>query len=208
MELMGLLLRRFGSIISKHSDYRAVRMCSERYLCTGTELGSGAFSTVYLGRHVDTARPVAIKTMDWVRLTHNKPKQRETLLREIEIMRASEHPNIVHLYDTVRDDSMVHLVMEYCAGGTLEDFVKRKGPLSEDLCRHFLRQLGNLDAFKTAKIPSAPMRTNYRSRAALGLKYLRGKGVIHRDLKPANLLLSSDQETANLKIADFTYAQS
>lgn len=80
--------------------------------------------------------------MDWDNLTRGKPKQEASLTNEIEIMRASDHPNIVRLYDVVREGCMIHLVMEYCGGGTLEDFIKTQGPLPEDESRHFVRQLG------------------------------------------------------------------
>jgi serine/threonine protein kinase len=85
---------------------------------------------------------VAIKTMDWDNLTRGKPKQEAALTNEIEIMRSSDHPNIVRLYDVIRDGCMVHLVMEYCGGGTLEDYIQNKGPIPEEDCRAFVRQLG------------------------------------------------------------------
>jgi tRNA A-37 threonylcarbamoyl transferase component Bud32 len=182
MELMALILRRFGLITRTHRDFKNVHLWQD-YFCTGVVLGKGAFATVFLGRHVKTAKAVAIKTMDWDNLTRGKPRQEAALTNEIEIMRASDHPNIVRLYDIVREGCMIHLVMEYCGGGTLEDYIQSRGPIPEEESRHFVRQL------------------------ALGLKFLRDKGIIHRDLKPENLLLSSDQETANLKIADFTFAR-
>lgn len=182
MELMALILRRFGLLTRTHREFKNVHLWQD-YFCTGVVLGKGAYATVFLGRHVKTAKVVAIKTMDWDNLTRGKPKQEASLTNEIEIMRASDHPNIVRLYDVVREGCMIHLVMEYCGGGTLEDFIKTQGPLPEDESRHFVRQL------------------------ALGLKFLRDKGIIHRDLKPENLLLSSDQGTASLKIADFTFAR-
>jgi tRNA A-37 threonylcarbamoyl transferase component Bud32 len=182
MELMGLILRRFGIITRTHREFKNIHLWQE-YFCTGVVLGRGAYATVFLGRHVKTAKAVAIKTMDWDNLTRGKPKQEAALTNEIEIMRSSDHPNIVRLYDVIRDGCMVHLVMEYCGGGTLEDYIQNKGPIPEEDCRAFVRQL------------------------ALGLKFLRDKGIIHRDLKPENLLLSAEQETATLKIADFTFAR-
>ncbi|WZY73320.1 hypothetical protein YC2023_005560 [Brassica napus] len=43
---------------------------------------------------------------------------------------------------------------------------------------------------------------------AAGLQVLRDNNIIHRDLKPQNLLLSTDGNDADLKIADFGFARS
>lgn len=55
--------------------------------------------------------------------------------------------------------------MEYCDGGDLSSFIKKKHKLPESACRRFLQQL------------------------ALALRYLRDHNVCHMDLKPQNLLL-------------------
>lgn len=56
--------------------------------------------------------------------------------------------------------------MEYCDGGDLSRFIKKKHKLPENICRRFLQQL------------------------ALALRYLRDHNVCHMDLKPQNLLLT------------------
>lgn len=56
--------------------------------------------------------------------------------------------------------------MEYCDGGDLSNFIKKRHALPEPICRQFLQQL------------------------ALALRYLRDHGVCHMDLKPQNLLLT------------------
>jgi serine/threonine protein kinase len=180
--MLKLLQRRFGAIINTHPTLKNICLW-EDYCCTGQELGRGAYSTVYLGRHVKTAKTVAIKAMDWDRLTRGSPKTESTLRNEIEILRTMDHSHIVKLYDVLREGAMVYIIMEYCGGGSLEEYINKKGPLPEDEVQHFTKQL------------------------ALGLQYMRGKGIIHRDLKPENLLLTVAHETGNLKIADFTFAR-
>lgn len=59
----------------------------------------------------------------------------------------------------------IYIVMEYCDGGDLSSFIKKKHRLPENICRRFLQQL------------------------ALALRYLRNHNVCHMDLKPQNLLL-------------------
>lgn len=40
------------------------------------------------------------------------------------------------------------------------------------------------------------------------VKYCHDLGIVHRDLKPENLLLSSQHDDANIKLADFGFARS
>ncbi|KAK2502304.1 hypothetical protein MC885_018891, partial [Smutsia gigantea] len=100
-----------------------------------------------------------------------------------------QHENIVALYDVQELPNSVFLVMEYCNGGDLADYLQAKGTLSEDTIRVFLHQI------------AAAMRT------------LHSKGIIHRDLKPQNILLSytsrrkSSVSGIRIKIADFGFAR-
>ena len=112
-------------------------------------------------------------------------KHRENLVREIELLRGARHPNIVRLYSVSRRETEYWLVLEFCAGGDLQHWV-RKQPrhrLSEVAAHLFFAQL------------------------AAGLLFMAERGLIHRDLKPANLLLSEESPTAQLKIADFGFAR-
>ncbi|XP_076243644.1 unc-51 like kinase 3 homolog Aduk isoform X2 [Calliopsis andreniformis] len=72
--------------------------------------------------------------------------------------------------------------MEYCDGGDLSSFIKKRHSLPEFICRRFLQQL------------------------ALALKYLRNHNVVHMDLKPQNLLLMKKPQLT-LKVGDFGFAQ-
>ncbi|OIV95176.1 hypothetical protein TanjilG_21566 [Lupinus angustifolius] len=78
----------------------------------------------------------------------------------------------------------IYLVLEYCGGGDLAAYIRRRGKVSEATARHFMRQL------------------------AAGLQVLQEKHLIHRDLKPQNLLLTSTSATPFLKIGDFGFARS
>ena len=104
-------------------------------------------------------------------------------------MRQSDHPNIIKLYDIIRDpgDKVVHLVLEYCDGGDVGEYIKRNGSVDEATARGMLTQM------------------------AAGLTAMREKNLIHRDLKPQNLLLTSAGASGDgekiLKIADFGFAR-
>ncbi|KAJ0063999.1 hypothetical protein NL108_015731, partial [Boleophthalmus pectinirostris] len=128
---------------------------------------------------------VAIKSIN----KKNLSKSQILLGKEIKILKELQHENIVALYDVQETPNSVFLVMEYCNGGDLADYLQAKGTLREDTLRVFLQQI------------SAAMRV------------LHSKGIIHRDLKPQNILLSytgrkkSGVSGIRVKIADFGFAR-
>ncbi|TMW58750.1 hypothetical protein Poli38472_006895 [Pythium oligandrum] len=151
-----------------------------------SKLGSGSFAVVYKGYHKVTKVPVAIKAMSLSKLNS---KLLANLEMEIAIMRQIDHPNVVKLYEIKKTEKHMYLMLEFCAGGDLQQYMRRqhqqKGvtTLSETVAQHFLREL------------------------AKGMKCLWTHNLIHRDLKPQNLLLTEDSSTASLKIADFGFAR-
>jgi serine/threonine protein kinase len=104
----------------------------------------------------------------------------DDLRREVEIMRALDHPNLVKLYEVIDDPASGKLlmVMEYCEAGALI----RPGQLSPE-----------------RRMPEAIAQYYFRQ-MVLGVAYLHENGVVHGDIKPENVLLAGD---ATVKIADF-----
>ncbi|XP_059762981.1 serine/threonine-protein kinase ULK2 isoform X2 [Balaenoptera ricei] len=149
-------------------------------------VGHGAFAVVFRGRHRQkTDWEVAIKSIN----KKNLSKSQILLGKEIKILKELQHENIVALYDVQELPNSVFLVMEYCNGGDLADYLQAKGTLSEDTIRVFLHQI------------------------AAAMRVLHSKGIIHRDLKPQNILLSyanrrkSTVSGIRIKIADFGFAR-
>ncbi|XP_059510873.1 serine/threonine-protein kinase ULK1 isoform X2 [Stegostoma tigrinum] len=149
-------------------------------------IGHGAFAVVFKGRYIEKHDwEVAIKCIN----KKNLAKSQTLLGKEIKILKELKHDNIVALYDFQEMASSVYLVMEYCNGGDLADYLHSKGTLSEDTIRLFLQQIAG------------------------AMKMLHSKGVIHRDLKPQNILLSctagrkSNPSNIRIKIADFGFAR-
>ncbi|KAL0714988.1 hypothetical protein Bca4012_021967 [Brassica carinata] len=147
----------------------------------GSKLGSGSFAVVWLAKHRSSGLEVAIKEIDKKKLS---PKVRDNLLKEISILSTIDHPNIIRFYEAIETGDRIFLVLEYCSGGDLAEYINLHGKVSEAVAKHFMRQL------------------------ALGLQVLQEKHCIHRDLKPQNLLLSSKDVTPLLKIGDFGFARS
>ncbi|CAH8311018.1 unnamed protein product [Eruca vesicaria subsp. sativa] len=147
----------------------------------GRQIGSGSFSVVWEGRHLVNGNVVAIKEIAMDRL--NK-KLQDSLMSEIFILRKINHPNIIRFIDMIEAPGKINVVLEYCKGGDLSIFIQRHGKIPDVTAKHFMQQL------------------------AAGLQVLRDNNIIHRDLKPQNLLLSTDDNDAALKIADFGFARS
>lgn len=145
------------------------------------KIGSGSFAVVSKGRHRVHGTEVAIKEIATDNLNR---KLQESLESEIAILKRANHPNIIRLLEIVKSPDKIFLILEYCAGGDLSDYIRRNGRVKESTARHFMRQLG------------------------AGLQVLRANNLIHRDLKPQNLLLSTKDKSAVLKIADFGFARS
>ncbi|XP_043063650.1 serine/threonine-protein kinase unc-51 isoform X2 [Drosophila ficusphila] len=152
-------------------------------------LGHGAFAVVFKGRHRKKHMPVAIKCIT----KKGQLKTQNLLGKEIKILKELtelHHENVVALLDCKESQDCVSLVMEYCNGGDLADYLSVKGTLSEDTVRLFLVQLAG------------------------AMKALYTKGIVHRDLKPQNILLSHNYgkilpapSKITLKIADFGFAR-
>ncbi|KAL6241528.1 MAPK-activated protein kinase Srk1 [Rhinocladiella similis] len=133
----------------------------ERYILI-EKMGDGAFSNVYKARDTQTHDEVAIKVVRKFEMNSN---QRANILKEVQIMRQLDHPNIVRLVDFSESRQYYYIVLELCPGGELFHQIVRLTYFSEDLSRHVITQV------------------------AKALLYLHEEcGVVHRDIKPENLL--------------------
>ncbi|XP_051994229.1 maternal embryonic leucine zipper kinase-like [Xyrauchen texanus] len=135
-------------------------------------IGSGGFAKVKLGRHLLTGEKVAIKIMEKKDLGDDLPRVKI----EIEAMKNLSHQHVCRLYHVIETSSKIYMVLEYCPGGELFDYIIAKDRLSEEETRMFFRQIIS------------------------ALAYVHSQGYAHRDLKPENLLIDEDQ---NLKLIDF-----
>uniref|UniRef100_A0A5F8G9F6 non-specific serine/threonine protein kinase n=1 Tax=Monodelphis domestica TaxID=13616 RepID=A0A5F8G9F6_MONDO len=95
---------------------------------------------------------------------------------EIDAMKNLSHQHICRLYHVLETDNKIFMVMEYCPGGELFDYIIAKDRLSEEETRVFFRQIVSAVA------------------------YVHSQGYAHRDLKPENLLID---EYHKLKLIDF-----
>lgn len=160
-----------------------------------SKLGSGSFAVVYKGYHKVTKVPVAIKAMSLHKLNS---KLLANLEMEIAIMRQIDHPNIVKLYEIKKTEKHMYLMLEYCAGGDLQQYMRRQQKAAPGLSASQEKRMDMLPE---------PVAQHFLRELAKGMKCLWQHNLIHRDLKPQNLLLVEDSATSVLKIADFGFAR-
>jgi eukaryotic-like serine/threonine-protein kinase len=127
-------------------------------------IASGGMGSVYLCEHKFMRRRAAVKVLPTARA--NDPSALERFYREARAVAALDHPNIVRAYDIDQEENLHFLVMEYVDGTSLQDLVKKSGPLEPARAAHYISQ------------------------AAQGLQHAHEiAGLVHRDIKPGNLIV-------------------
>jgi TolB-like protein/Tfp pilus assembly protein PilF len=150
------------------------------------ELGHGAMGVTY--RAIDKAldRPVALKIIN-TNLRSHSAEARERFMREARAAAALRHPNVATVYQFgVREETgQFFYAMELVEGETLEERVRRLGPL---------------DVLTTIDVAL---------QVTAALAAAEERGLVHRDLKPGNLMLVGDRDNgaATVKVIDFGVAK-
>ncbi len=137
------------------------------------KIGSGGGGEVYLGWDRKLEREVAIKEVPL------RSSSLDEILNEGRAIARLSHPNIVTLFDLEVASRSCFLIMDYSPGVSLEEAVRRLGPLPLEIGIYLFYQY------------------------LKGLEYAHLNQVIHGDLKPGNLLVLPDGQG---KITDFGLA--
>jgi len=101
------------------------------------------------------------------------------LEREARLLAQLGHPNVIGLYDFVRHDERMWLVLEHVEGGTLAEVLGKTGRLAQAASVFVARALAG------------------------ALEHAHERGVIHRDLRPQHVLVS---RSGDVKLSDFAVA--
>ncbi|HEX6477612.1 MAG TPA: serine/threonine-protein kinase [Ktedonobacteraceae bacterium] len=143
-------------------------------------LGRSACSEVYLGEHLHSKFPVAIKMLSG-HFTRNEMKK---FLVHGSTLAQLKHPHIVQVIESGLNDTVPFLVMDFAPNGNLRE-------------RH-------------PKGTRVPLETvvSYVQQIAGALDYVHDHKLIHRDIKPHNMLLGPDNEVllSDFGIAIPTYS--
>ena len=138
-------------------------------------LGKGAFGIVYKAFELCSGRIVAIKQIPI------NSSNRKYVIKEIELLKNLEHPNIVKYYNYLKEENHIYIIMEYLEGCTLKQYIKENSEnITEDIARGIIKQLLN------------------------ALSYLHYMcDICHRDIKPENIIFTEKGNTSHIKLLDF-----
>jgi len=151
---------------------------NERYHIQKVKLGTGAFGTVWRAVDRQTSELVAMKQLDKNKMAKNHVKSKD-VQREVDMMRAYFHENLLRLIATFDDGQFIYLALEYCGDGDLADKMKERSfRLQDHEAAAWMRQI------------------------CAAIAELHRQGICHRDIKPDNFMISGEI----LKLADFGLA--
>jgi serine/threonine protein kinase len=141
----------------------------------GRVLGHGASGQVYKVTHKENGKHFACKVVK----KNKDMNDAQSMSTEIEIMKRIRHRHIVSMYELYEAPKCLWIILEMVEGGDIRQFLASATNYTEvTAARHFKQVLK-------------------------GVHYLHMAGVVHRDLKLDNILLSSNTNGSDLKIADF-----
>jgi serine/threonine-protein kinase 11 len=169
------------TVIDKEKESVHVRRKIINYLFQ-KRIGQGAYAKVYLAIDMETQQKYAVKKINTKELARTTAGLSQ-LEREIRLMRAFHHPNILKLHEVLysRNERSVYLVLDYADLGSLGDFVREGIPISVEGIRSIMKQIVG------------------------ALSYIHSRGFVHQDVKPGNILLMKDGRAL---LADFGIGQS
>ena len=138
------------------------------------KLGEGAYGCVYKVQQKATNYLRAVKAIK------KKHVDSTEFYNEIEVLKALDHPNIIKLFDCYQDKNYYYMVLEYCSGGDLFDYIQKEKFFTERKAGTIFNQL--LSA----------------------VNHLHKKRIVHRDLKPENIvLIETKNKDVFIKLIDF-----
>jgi len=144
-------------------------------------LGQGAYGKVHQARDTLTQRLVAIKKAKVSALDRDIGGIGFTALREIKLMQAVKHDNLMGYLDVFVEGGAINVVMEFMDGDIKRLMEQRGLEFNESHVKCIARQL--LD----------------------GLAALHAQFFVHRDIAPTNVLVSF--ATGAVKLGDFGFSR-
>ena len=141
------------------------------------ELGKGGSGNVNQVLNLSDNKYYAIKLIPIKDETKEKIQIYE---KESEILSKFNCNHIVKYYDSSKDNNNIYILMEFCDGDNLRNFINKNMNnntlIEENILYDIIKQI------------------------CIGIKEIHDKKIIHRDLKPENIFINDNM---NIKIGDF-----
>ena len=154
------------SIIIRNTKYEEIK-----------QLGKGGYGRVIQVKSKSDNKIYAIKE---IIIKDEMEISVENIKNEANILSKFNCNNIVKYYDSYLDKDKFYILMEYCDGQNLRDFIninnKNNELIEENILYNIIIQI------------------------CIGIKEIHNKNIIHRDLKPENIFMNDKNE---IKIGDF-----
>ena len=147
------------------SDYQKIK-----------RIGKGSYGSVFKVMKKSTNLIRAMKV-----IPKNFQKDNDEILREINILKNLDHPNVMKIYEFLEDDKNYYLIQEFCDGGDLDTILKGKKIYCEFLVKFIMYQV------------------------FLAINYLHSNNIVHQDIKKKNITivtLGENEEEKKLKPKD------
>ncbi|CAG9792132.1 unnamed protein product [Diatraea saccharalis] len=158
-----------------------IMVLQEKGFILEKNIGQGSYAKVYKATHmIDETRHsiLACKIID----TALAPRDYLTkfLPRELDVLIRINHPHVVHVSNIFQRRAKYFIFLRFAENGDLLDFITQNGPIPENQCRLWTRQIIS------------------------GIQYIHTLNIAHRDLKCENILITANY---NVKITDFGFAR-
>jgi serine/threonine protein kinase len=143
-------------------------------------IGRGGMATVYRAHDERLGRTVALKIL--VPALAADEEFRARFIRESRAAAATDHPNIIPVFEAGESNGVLFIAMRFVRGGDLRWHLSQSGPLAPDMVADIVSQ------------------------TASALDAAHKRGLVHRDIKPGNLLLEVGEETGrpdHVYLSDF-----
>ena len=134
-------------------------------------IGKGSYGSVFKVMKKNTNLIRAMKV-----IPKNFQKDNLEILREINILKNLDHPNVMKIYEFLEDEKNYYLIQEFCDGGDLDNILNGKKIFCEFLVKFIMYQV------------------------FLAINYLHLNNIVHQDIKKKNITIITLEENDKGKI--------
>eukprot|EP00794_Sanderia_malayensis_P010960 gene10960-12121_t len=156
------------------------------YLQLEGQIGRGAYCRIEGCLDKRNDEYLAAKIIDVPKMTATTGLTLQDLEREVSICIKLKHPHIIQMFGAFKVQDSVYLITEYMDG--------------VDLCEEIINRVNSGFVYSEA------VASHYMRQVFEALAFCHERNIVHRDMKPHNIVLASKDDTAPVKLGDFSVA--